>query len=290
MQAEKSTSFHNFRYAYRTNIEHKEHCVLLLGGALQSMNSWNNYLQRYGEHFDSVICDLPGMGESDLLPHDYPIEFLADCIKHLLDEINVERVSIKAVSYASPIAFVFAKKYPEHVSRIVLGGTMNRIPDDVIDNTLESIQCLRDGDLEKAVTLFTKMFICVDRQDDIVNSKLAQKLLGMGVRKISPARRSNYIENTQRLLNAPRDFFKNAPNTPFLVFTGEYDTYTKPEYCYEVAQDLPFAEYTVVKKADHLANLEQFETVSELCYEFLAGHDISHIHGCDRYINLRAQA
>ena len=77
MQIEESISYHNFRFGYHSNIKHEENCVLLLGGALQSMNSWNNYLQRSGENFDSIICDLPGTGESDVLPHDYPIEFLA---------------------------------------------------------------------------------------------------------------------------------------------------------------------------------------------------------------------
>jgi len=282
--------FRGFHYRYKLGDKPQGEWMIILGGALQSLNSWDNYLDYYNRSFRVVVCDLPGMGESDTLPRGYPMEFLADCLKHLLDSLGITRVHIKAVSYGTPITYIFANKYPEYVDRVILAGTMKRIPDAVMDDTLESIRIMQSEDREQAIALFTRMFLCTDRQDEIQNSRLAQKLLRIGISKLSAVRRKNYVENTLRMINTPHLNYSNCAHLPFLIFTGEYDNYTRPEYCREVAQLLPSAQYTLIKHADHLANLEQFDTVSRLCEDFFAGRDISHEANCGPYERLGVMA
>ena len=76
--------FRGFHYRYKLGDKPQGEWMIILGGALQSLNSWDNYLDYYNRSFRVVVCDLPGMGESDTLPRGYPMEFLADCLKHLL--------------------------------------------------------------------------------------------------------------------------------------------------------------------------------------------------------------
>jgi pimeloyl-ACP methyl ester carboxylesterase len=282
--------FRGFRYRYKLSDKPRGEWLVILGGALQSLNSWDNYLDYYNRTFRVVVCDLPGMGESDTLPRGYPMEFLADCLKHLLDSLGITRVHIKAVSYGTPITYIFANKYPEHVDRVILAGTMKRIPDAVMDDTLASVRIMQSEDREQAIALFTRMFLCTDRQDDIQNSRLAQKLLRIGISKLSAIRRKNYVENTLRMIHTPHLDYSDCTYLPFLIFTGEYDNYTRPEYCREVAQLLPAAHYTLIKQADHLANLEQYDTVSRLCEDFFTGRDISHEANCGPYERLGVMA
>lgn len=277
-----SIEYRGFRYFYKTFGDITEPCVLILGGALQSLNAWDNYVQRFTGLFSVIVCDLPGMGESDTLPHSYPIEFLADCVEHLLDTLSIDRIYIFAVSYGTPIAYVFARDHPGRTVRVSLAGTMDHIPGDVLEDTRRSVEYLSVGDMDQAAALFFRMFMCTDRMNDIDNSRLAQRLLHRGVKKMSPTRIASYIQNTERLLHTQLHVGP-VTGVPFLVFTGEYDNYTRPELCRHVASKLACAEYTVIRRADHLANIERSDVVAGLCTAFFSEEPVQSVSGCDRY-------
>lgn len=284
-----SIDYRGFRYFYKTSGDITEPCVLILGGALQSLNAWDNYVQRFAGLFNVIVCDLPGMGESDTLPHSYPIEFLGDCVKHLLDALAVGHVHIFAASYGTPIAYVFARDHPERTARVGLAGTMDHIPVDVLEDTRKSVEYLDMGDLDQAATLFCRMFVCTDRIDDIDNGRLAQRLLHRGVKKMSATRIASYIQNTERLLHTQLHVGP-VTGVPFLIFTGEYDNYTRPELCRHVARKLECSEYTVIRRADHLANIERSDVVAGLCTTFFSGEPVQSVSGCDRYERFGSQS
>lgn len=278
-----SLQYQGFRYYYKFTGGVDDPCMVIIGGVLQSLNAWDQYIDRYGEKFNVIVCDLPGMGESDTLPYHYGIDFLADSIENLFDTLSIKKASVVASSYGTPIAYLFAKKYPHRTARVILAGTMNHLPESLIRGMGESIQYLRSGDMEAACALLSRMFMCAEKSQDIRNARLARRLLASGVTKMSDIRKNNYIENTLRLLRTARLAFERVPSVDFLVFTGEYDNYTTPQLCLEVAQELDSAEYVLIRQADHLANIEQFDVFANLCSTFLDGKDIRAVPGCGGY-------
>lgn len=280
MYTERDVEYAGFRYRYRRHDNAKPQWIVILGGALQSLNSWNRYADGFQAMFNVVVCDLPGMGESDVLPSAYPIEFLADCLKHVVDREHMGPVLIHSVSYATPIAYTFAEKYPEAVARVILAATMREVPGDVRARTEHSIALIKSGKLQEAADLFGRMFMACDRLGMIDNGEFTLKLLKRGVLNLTARRQTNYIENSQRLLNTPDMPYRHAPPIPFLIFTGEYDPYTRPEGCLDIANRLPSCTFVTIQHTDHLANLEAPDTVWQLCSRFFMGDDAASTPGC----------
>ncbi|MGU3489170.1 alpha/beta fold hydrolase [Enterobacter bugandensis] len=275
MIIEQKINYMGFGYTYRISMNSNDNCILILGGALQRIASWDRFFDIYKEQFDVLVCDLPGMGDSDVLPSTYPMEFLVDCLKHLLDELKINEVMIQSSSYGTPVAYLFSEKHPEKISKIIMAGTMSQIPESLKDSTSQSIYYIYKNELDKAAELFVHMFMNVDNIELINNGHVTRKLLMRSVTKMSEHNRLNYIQNTKRLLNSPRLTYSNPPRKSFLIFTGEYDLYTSPARCWDVAMNLPVVSFTTIKNADHLINLEQFDTCIQICSTFFSGGDLT---------------
>lgn len=277
MVIENEINYMGFNYAYRMASDHKDNCILILGGALQNISSWNRFFEIYKNDFDVIVCDLPGMGKSDVLPYTYPMEFLADTIKFLLDRIGIHEVMLLASSYGTPAAYIFSERYPERISKVILAGTMSQIPEELKLPTEKSLDYISKNQLVNASELFVEMFMNLDKINYINNGILARKLLIKTVKKMNDHNRLNYLQNTLRLLNTPKLTYSEPPKKPFLIFTGEYDRYTSPERCWDVALHLPQAVFATVKNADHLPNLEQFDIFWQICSKFFCDGDVSHV-------------
>jgi hypothetical protein len=101
--------------------------------------------------------------------------------------------------------------------------------------------------------------------------------------------RYKYTSNTLRLLHHEPLDLKQSPNCKTLIFTGEYDCFTQPKYCREIANSFPLCYFTTIKNADHLFHLEQFSVTAHLLYAFTQGlsvissEDINEIELCGQY-------
>ena len=64
--------------------------VLLLHGFAEDGHIWDELVPRLSHHCRLLIPDLPGSGQSTLLPGDPSIDSLADAIKALIDQLGID--------------------------------------------------------------------------------------------------------------------------------------------------------------------------------------------------------
>jgi pimeloyl-ACP methyl ester carboxylesterase len=88
---------------------------------------WGPQIDRYpDEGFHLIVPDVRGFGDSDpVSPFD--IEACADDLAAVLDDCGVDAAAVAGVSMGSLIAQVFAAKYPERVTRLVLSDTFSSV-------------------------------------------------------------------------------------------------------------------------------------------------------------------
>ena len=245
--------------------------VLFLGGAFQSMASWNRFVRAFRPRRDVVLVDLPGSGSADLLPAAYGLDFLVGALEHLVRWLDLREVYLVAASYGSPIAYEFARRFPDRVSRLVLTGIARSIPDHVRGIVERSIDAASAGDREALVEMTITRLLCTDEAKAIVRRRLAARVLTAGIRQMDWHDLRKYVANSRRLLaEAPLDLTR-APAVESLVFTGEHDVFTTPGDCSEVARAIERAAYTTVSQADHLFHLQRFEATRELLSAFDEG-------------------
>lgn len=249
--------------------------LIFISGAFQNVNSLKGYIDAFSPEYRMMMLDLPGCGIADVLPHKYGFDFLTDCLEDFFITFGIKKAETVAISYGSPIAYNFAKKYPHKISHLLLCGIMKDIPSELREDTYKSIELLRENNLEEFASHMINLFMS-KMIDKVRNSRLPRRLLYNGLRALDESQKIKYIESTLRLLEGISIDISPLKGVKVLVETGEYDTYTSPRYCEEVAGTIEGATFITLKNADHLFHLEQFEASVEILRNFLKDLPIDH--------------
>jgi pimeloyl-ACP methyl ester carboxylesterase len=120
-------------------LHHKTHIlsadrdwVVLVHGAGGSSSIWFRQLRAYREHFNVLLVDLRGHGESAKLDdgregETYTFEAVSREVIDVLDHVGIERAHFVGISLGCLIIRTIAEIAPERVSSMVLGGAIARL-------------------------------------------------------------------------------------------------------------------------------------------------------------------
>jgi pimeloyl-ACP methyl ester carboxylesterase len=85
--------------------------IVLLHGFCGSSHYWDKVIPILSENYRVIAPDLPGHGDSSIIPREYMIEDIADIIKSLLDYLNLPQVTMFGHSLGGYVTLAFAEKY-----------------------------------------------------------------------------------------------------------------------------------------------------------------------------------
>lgn len=272
---------YTFHYRYFGKSTLSTYPILMLSGAFQNMESWKRFADFFETKTEVLLTDLPGTGQSDPITETTPIDFQSDCVAYLMEKLNIKKVNIIATSYGSPIAHRLAQLYPNKINSLVLAGTMKEVPQSKRADIQESIRLIED-DATKFAEKMVSILMAQQEFKWVNKNKLAKRVLYTVCKGLTDREKHHYIINTKRLLNLEPLDLSIQPVVSTLVFTGEYDPFTRPEYCRDIAQSFQRAMFTTIKGADHLFHMEQFEVTLNLLYRFFMPLDeVEGIHSIE---------
>ena len=179
------------------------------------------------KHFRVVDYDMRGYGQSDRPLQDYDMEVWADDLAGLMDALGIDEAHVHGTSMGGMIAVVFAGKYPEHTTSVVINcaaaklGTAGRL---IFRNWIDIARMDPDGPgsrvLAELITwqALSKRFL--DENDAVALADLIQKIL----------RESNRIEVFTAACQAMIDMdlrpWLLRITSPALVLGGDEDLMT----------------------------------------------------------------
>lgn len=242
--------------------------VVIVSGALQSMDAWGRYARHFSRFATVALLDLPGCGRSDMLPWNYGLDFLAEALRVLFDVASLDRAFLVAASYASAPAYRFAQRHPERVAGLAVGGLMREIPEPYWLPTAYALMLLEEGQQEDFAREVAAGLLCRDPRRPVQRQRLAQRVLTNRIRRMEKHEQQCCIHNTRRLLYHPPLDLDNPPQVPVLVFTGEHDPYSKPEHCRKVAEAFDDGVFAAIPGADHLFHIERIDETLALLDAF----------------------
>ncbi|GAA1811523.1 hypothetical protein GCM10009682_36180 [Luedemannella flava] len=175
--------------------------VLLVGGAFQRKEDWGRLEQGVLDHADVVTVDLPGWGTADLLPDTYGADFLADALDHLLDELGLVNLNVTGGSYGTAVLYRLAQRHPSRVARMVLVGTMVKIPEHAGEDFRHTLELLAAGRMDEFAEASVDLCLTRDPAVDIPRRAALRRILVRRVLKAGPAEIDKYVANTRRLLH-----------------------------------------------------------------------------------------
>lgn len=256
--------------------------MMFLCGAFQSKHSWNRFIKYFSQVCDVIVVELPGNGESDLLPASFGVEYYRTILLDVLDALDIDKVYLVGGSYGTLPAYDFSLHYPQRIDRIVLAGTMRKLPEHLLGKILDTITLLQLGKLDEFINLVVD-FLGPDNTHGVKVCGTGVRILKSQLRNFTEMQQQKYIENTRRLLSL--DSLTDTPASPVrtLVFTGALDQFTTASACQEFASKIDGAEFTLIKDTGHLFQLENFAVTAKLIDYFACDMPVDRIEGCTGY-------
>ncbi|TWT62765.1 alpha/beta fold hydrolase [Rubinisphaera italica] len=245
--------------------------LLFVHGFPLDHTMWSAQLNAFAERYRVIAPDLHGFGMSTGVRELSGMEDFADDLQEILAALSItEPVTLCGLSMGGYIAWQFAQKYPERLSRLIVCDTKatadteptraNRL--ELAERVLkEGPEFFVDGMLQKlfsAATIQTNSPVVEQTRNVILKTDpqaIAAAALGMAARPDMSSTLS-------------------AITVPTLVICGAEDQITTVLDMQKIAEQIPNAQFEVILGAGHMAPMEKPADVNDIITYFLAGTDI----------------
>ncbi|MFE9676646.1 alpha/beta fold hydrolase [Streptomyces sp. NPDC006259] len=246
--------------------------LVVIGGMMQDRGSWANYEKLLLGQASLVTVELPGFGASDPLPAAHGYDFLAAALRHLLVELGIRDANLLGTCYGGAIALRCAQRYPQHVSRLLLGAMTGRLPQPYLGMIPQwRAMVAEDRRDELADSLMSTFVKPPDRR--IPRHSAVWRMLSHQFRTQSRQDLAKACDHNARMLL--HEWYEPiALDVPAVVYTGEQDHLTTPAQGRQLARELnaPFATF---RDADHMFTLEQDVAHADLILRFCTGRPLT---------------
>jgi len=106
--------------------------VTFVHGAGGSSAIWYKQVREFKEHFNVLLLDLRGHGNSkpglkDAFNDKYTFDYITEDIVEVIDYLDIEKAHFVGISLGTVLIRNLAEKYPERISSMVMGGAIMRL-------------------------------------------------------------------------------------------------------------------------------------------------------------------
>ncbi len=249
--------------------------IVLLHGLGASKITWLPLLEALAERHKVIVPDLPGHGESDKPRREYTPRFYARVLRHLMDVVGVDGVTVMGNSLGGRIALELALRSPGRVAalalldpsvpglrwRHVMGFTR------VFPTEIGAIPFpLRERWME---VMIRRLFARPDRLPHEGYSAAASEFIRI---YRDPGARMAFFSTLRHIVTErPDSFFaslRRIKQLALIVF-GEQDRLVPPRLGVRLAEHLPNSELVVLPDVGHVPQFEATEETLELLAAFL---------------------
>jgi pimeloyl-ACP methyl ester carboxylesterase len=238
--------------------------LVLIGGAFQNIAQVERLSHALSKQTWVITFDTPGNGATGVLPHDYPFEFICECIESALNTLLVEQINLVGFSYGSIIAMRFAQMYPLMIHRLVLGGAMEGLPETLLYEFHLMLFYLKWNKVEAFADRFTNLMSNRELRATNRLAKLAGEKLHYALSTANRGIREQFWHNTQRIIDFGKTDLSALPDLQTTVFTGTQDMFVPPEANQRIASAVPRGCFVPIANADHMVHVIQFKKTVEV--------------------------
>jgi pimeloyl-ACP methyl ester carboxylesterase len=255
--------------------------ILLVHGAYVNSDIWHYQQVYFKNHFKVINVDLRGHGQTPAseLP-EYSVATFGEDLIHLMDELQLKKITIFGLSLGAMVAQYIAANYPSRVNGIVLVG---------------ATASLRLNLLEKVVTTFIfpkwvamRLFSRLETREFMkISFALTWFMLGnkwLGNMQTREKIRGAIIQvprsELRKIYSAIHSFRKqnlNSGDYPVLLINGENDSPVIHRHTQYLSKKIGIrASLLEIKTAGHACNHDQPLIFNQLVFDWLKNQNLVH--------------
>ena len=236
--------------------------IIITGLSLQRLGDMSNLaiyslFYRYAKEYTVYIFD-----RKDYIEEGISIENMADDLYHSLQELHIANASIIGISQGGMIAQLFAIKYPQKVTSLVLALTLSR-NNAISRETIEGwIEMAENGEMAK----LNKDSMC-----KTFSSPMLKKLYVINklfLKTVSVEKQERFVRLAKSILEFDCHKSLDKITCPTLVLGAKNDLVLGVGGARELANSIPKASYYEFSKQGHAAFIESNQ-FNKMILEFL---------------------
>ena len=222
--------------------------IVLLHGWGQNIEMMKPVGDRFKKNNRIIIVDLPGFGMSEEPTYIWTLNDYVECVKELLDKLDVKNPILIGHSFGGKISLLYASKY--NVKKLILFGSPYK-------------QEIKELSTKTKILKFLKKVPIINKLEGF-----AKKHIGStDYRKASDTMRKIMVEHVN--LDIEEDVKKIE--APTLLVWGTMDTEVPVERAYELEKIMKDAGVVVYEGCSHYAYLERLEQTIKVLKSFIGG-------------------
>jgi pimeloyl-ACP methyl ester carboxylesterase len=230
--------------------------LIFLHGSMGTSQVWKPYVPILSNDFKIILPDIRGHGKTENPGKKIDLHLMADDIVALIDSLKLDKPFLCGWSGGGDIGLDIAMRYPNSVSRLIVGGITLRVTETALASLkamgLEGPGQINFEQAEKAIPQLTNQW-----KKDHIQSPLHWKelLTRVSFEMINPTLPAN--EDLKQI------------TLPTLIIWGDRDQFLPVEDAVELYRLIPNAQLAVVPNADHFVTRTKVRLFAELVKEFI---------------------
>lgn len=235
--------------------------ILLHHGYTASRVNWMPVAERLQPHYQVILMECRGTGQSEHTPDGYTLEQYAADVIGMLDHLGLEKVSFAGHSMAGGIGYLLALDSPERLERLILMAPIpaegvGEITPELREQRLEE---RRRGDRDAILKRYRAMQFREDVETEAWFEDRAEHILS-----VSEGHFERGAESMQALHVVDR---LGELTTPTLMIAGAVDSLLIPNLLDYMR--LPNATLEVLSRAGHEAAIHEPVRVADAIISFM---------------------
>lgn len=244
--------------------------VVFVHGAGGSSSIWFRQLREFRQHFNLLLVDLRGHGDSrDLLPtragEPYTFREVSAEILEVMDHLGIGSAHFVGISLGTILIRTLAEIAPERVRSMILGGAITRL-------NLRSRTLVLLGNLVKRFVPFMwlyRLFAWI-----IMPKKRHEKsrlLFVNEAKKIAQKEFLRWFRLTAEVNPLLRFFEEKEIPVPTLYLMGEEDYMFLPPVQHLVSKHRRHSLLRVLEDSGHVCNVDRADLFNRFSIDFIQG-------------------
>ncbi|MCK0146904.1 alpha/beta hydrolase [Arenibacter sp. F26102] len=241
--------------------------VTFVHGAGGSSTIWYKQLREFKKHFNVLLLDLRGHGNSkvplkDAFKNKYTFDNITEDILEVINFEKIEKSHFIGISLGTILIRNLAEKHPHRVESMIMGGAIMKL-------NLRSQILMRLGVILKSIVPYLwlyKFFAFVIMPNK--NHKESRSLFVREAKKLYQKEFIRWFKLTSEI-NPLLHFFRTVDiKIPTLYVMGAEDYLFLPTIK-QIVMDHKSSELIVVQNCGHVVNVEQPQFFNDTVIEYL---------------------
>ncbi len=252
---------------------------IFIQGAFVSSTMWEEQVNYFADKFQTVVYDIRGHGKTGpSVQKKYSVDLYADDLIKILDALKIDRPIICGISLGGMIAQVFATKYPERLSALILADTAATITLTRWDYIMRYLVG------PKWLMLLSLRMIGVHRfiRFSFWLGKFTRSKEWLGNKEIIEYEKNEMLKLDKKeylkIFSSLYDFKLQELSlikVPTLVVNGEHEAKSLFKHAEKIQSLIPSCDVDIIHNAGHTSNMENPEEFNHKITEFLKKSNIS---------------